>query len=79
VLSSTGVTDAGVAHLKNLPNLRQLKLENTRITDDSVANLGSLSNLKELYIESTNISEEGSQRLKVALPGCAIHWDPAPN
>ena len=79
VLSNTRISDAGVPHLKNLPNLSVLQLVNTRITDESVPIIGSFSNLKELYIETTNISEEGFQKLKVALPGCTIHWEPAPN
>src|SRR5258706_3261845 len=47
-LAGTGVTDAGLAHIAGLKNLRRLNLENTGITDAGLAHLKGLAELRYL-------------------------------
>ena len=45
-----GVSDAGLAHLKQLENLQHLDLNGTQITDAGLAELKTLKNLQKLLI-----------------------------
>jgi len=62
-LASTGITDAGLTHLKGLKNLTRLHLEETRISDAGLANLGDLTSLTYLNLHSTAVSDRGLERL----------------
>ena len=71
-LFGTKVTDAGLAHLKGLTNLRGLRLTDTNITDAGLVHLKGLTNLGYLYLNSTEVTESGVKDLKESLPGCNI-------
>jgi internalin A len=60
MLSSTSVTDADLAALRELPALRELDLGGTEITDAGLAELVSLSELRTLDLSSCrSITAEG--------------------
>lgn len=65
---STKITDAGLAHLKALTQLRSVSLENAAITDAGLAHLKALTQLQELYLKGTKVTGAGIQALQKALP-----------
>ena len=71
-LGGTKITDAGLAHLRDLPDLAGLTLNNTGVTDESVEHLRRLTGLQELGLQDTKVSADGVARLKTALPRCTI-------
>ncbi|MGH7135374.1 MAG: hypothetical protein ACREHD_06510, partial [Pirellulales bacterium] len=66
------VTDAGVALLRGMTQIRELDLTDTRVTDASVDSLATLSGLKQLALRGTQVSDGGVERLQQALPDCTI-------
>lgn len=56
-LARTGITDKGIATLKNFPLLTRLHLENTSISDTATVHLSKLSNLEYLNLYATKISD----------------------
>jgi hypothetical protein len=48
---ATGITDAGVAHLRRLPRLQILDISLSRLTDEGVRSLAELPALEELHLE----------------------------
>ncbi len=50
IAEAEGLTDAGVARLAALGNLKDLSLAQVRITDAGFAHLSALHNLKKLYV-----------------------------
>ena len=78
-LSSTSVSDAGLAHLKELTELRSLDLGQTHITDAGLVHLRGLPSLRYLDIwyvgpdgKGIRESEPGVVELRRALPDCDI-------
>jgi Leucine Rich Repeat (LRR) protein len=60
----SGVTDAGLEHVKGLTNLRSLNLSHTQITDGGLQCLARLTNLQELYLQDTRITAAGLKHVK---------------
>jgi hypothetical protein len=58
-----GVTDAGVAYLERLRNLKALELQGASMTDEGVAHLGKLSRLEILKIDRNPITDAGPAKL----------------
>ena len=58
-LGDSQITDDGLVHLKDIPNLDWLNLYNTQITDDGLAHLKRLTKLRGLFLNDTNISDAG--------------------
>lgn len=56
-----GVTDQGMAHVKNLTELERFGLLGSAITDDGVANLAELTNLKTVDLSSNNLTDDALQ------------------
>jgi hypothetical protein len=80
-LDGTPVTDAGIVHLKGLPNLNHLTLSNTAISDKGLLQLEQLPKLKEVSIDGTRISYKVRAQLQEARPDLRIHGhttEPAP-
>jgi hypothetical protein len=71
-LCYTGVTDAGLEHLKGLSNLEALLLNGTHVTDAGLEHLKELTNLEWLAVRDTRVTDEGADRLKQKLPQCSI-------
>ena len=63
-LNGTKVTDAGLAHLKGLSQLKNLQLENTKVTDAGLAHLKELNQLLVLVLDDTNATDVGLEYLK---------------
>jgi hypothetical protein len=64
MLSSTGVTDKGLALLGGMRGLQSLWLSNCRITDAGLAHLQNLTELDLLYLDNTPITDAGLQHLR---------------
>ncbi len=62
-----GITDEGVAHLRDLTSLEKLILFDTRLTDAGIDSLLSMKRLRRLDIDGTLVSDAGLVKLR-ALP-----------
>ncbi|MGA2496751.1 MAG: hypothetical protein ABSH20_03360, partial [Tepidisphaeraceae bacterium] len=58
-LSATPITDAGLANIKALPQVRQLWLNSTPITDAGLAHVAGLTRIEELHLASTGVTGGG--------------------
>src|SRR5262249_27053327 len=58
------VSDSGMIHLRELPNLLWLGLDETQITDDGLKYLKALPALEELGLGDTQITDAGLQTLE---------------
>lgn len=67
-LKSSKITDAGLAHLKNLSHLRVVALENAAVTDAGLMHLQTLTELQELSLKGTKVTEAGLRDFRKALP-----------
>lgn len=71
-LSSTRVTDDGLAYLVRLANLRRLVLANTAITDYGLVHLQRIPTLQTLNLRGTKVTDAGVAALQQALPQLTI-------
>ena len=69
---STKISDAGLAHLKSLPQLRTLALENAPITDAGLGHLKALTYLEELNLKGTQVTDAGVQDFQTAMPNVKV-------
>ena len=58
------MTDAGLVHLKGLPQLRGLSLNATEVTDAVLAELSGMKSLVNLYLYRTKVSDTGLPHLR---------------
>jgi hypothetical protein len=70
---SLPVTDAGLEHLKRLPQLQTLILLDTKVTDTGLERLNGLTQLRVLDLNGAQITDAGVKRLRQALPKCNIY------
>jgi hypothetical protein len=56
--------DEALAHLKEIPNLEQLYINDTKVTDAGLAHLSGLTNLSRLYLQKTRVTDAGMIHLK---------------
>jgi len=66
-LVETSITDAGLKHLSEFPNLGEVDLTGLEITDAGLKHLGTLPDLVRLDLGSTKITDAGIEHL-VHLP-----------
>jgi Leucine Rich repeat len=66
------ITDAGIAHVVQLPKLYGLILMDTKITNNGLATFGSIKNLTVLSIPAKLISDTVREGLTEQLPGLQI-------
>ncbi|MHB1560489.1 MAG: tetratricopeptide repeat protein [Isosphaeraceae bacterium] len=71
-LELRGVSDAGLAHIRNLVNLRSLSLSGDRITDAGLEHLAGLDSLESLRIRGTKVTAKGLDRLHKQRPVLTI-------
>jgi hypothetical protein len=69
-LSGTRVSNAGLAHLRNLTGLKVLWLYDTPISDAGLVHLRGLTGLRVLNLRSTLASTAAVDALQDALPQC---------
>jgi len=62
-LARTKVTDAGLAALEPLKNIRRLHLENTKIGDAGLTHLKGLTTLEYLNLYGTQVTDSGLEQL----------------
>ena len=62
-LAGSKITDAGLAQVASLTNLRRLHLEKTAITDAGLAHLKGLANLEYLNLYGTAVTDAGLAHL----------------
>lgn len=70
------ITDDGLKNLIGLRLLDELNLNNTPIGDKGLLHLAKLPRLRILWLKGTMASPEGVAKLKQALPGCKVHYEP---
>ncbi len=63
-LARTGVTDNGLATLKNFSELRRLHLENTAIGDAGLTHIAGLTKLEYLNLYNTRVTDSGLANLR---------------
>jgi hypothetical protein len=51
IWDATSITDAGVAHLAGLKNLKKIHISRSRITDESLVLMSSLPRIEELSLQ----------------------------
>jgi Leucine Rich Repeat (LRR) protein len=64
LMYNPAVTDADLARLRSLPQLKRLYLSGTQITDADLATLSGLSQLRELALIDTAVTDAGLEHLK---------------
>ena len=73
-LTKTPVEDKDLAHLKQIPNLKNVDLQGTRITDAGLAHLGGIETLELVYLQRTIITPEGLEQFKKSLPKAEVNY-----
>ena len=58
-LKNTQATDAAMAHLEGMSQLRSLGLDRTQVTDAGLAHLETVNQLQKLYLVDTHITDAG--------------------
>ena len=73
-LKKTPVEDKDLAHLKQIPNLKNVDLQGTRIGDAGLEHLKGIDSLELVYLQRTIITREGLESLKKSLPKAEINY-----
>jgi hypothetical protein len=68
----TGVTDAGLAHLKRIPTLTSVHLRNTGITDAGLAQFNGHPSLVYVNVMMTRVTEAGVAALRRTTPSIKV-------
>jgi hypothetical protein len=63
-LGSTNVTDAGLRHVKGLPDLQYLILIDSQVTDKGLQDLEGLTQLEGLWLDNTQVTDKGLEHVK---------------
>jgi len=72
-LGGTKVTDAGLAALASFPALKEVRLMATAVTDQGLAALEACKGLESVKLgKKSKTTLQGIEKLKKALPGCAV-------
>lgn len=66
------ITDAGIAHLKDLHHLESLNLYGTEVTDASLDLIAALPALKKVYLWQTGVTQGGVESLQAKRPELMI-------
>jgi hypothetical protein len=67
-LQYTGIGDAGLQFIKELPALRYLNLSGTPVTEKGISDLKGLRNLKKIYLYLTQVNRTNWIALQQAFP-----------
>jgi hypothetical protein len=67
------LTDAGLAHLRQLVGLEELILwDCKKVTDKGVPHLKALQSLQKVDLRGTKVSRAGVAEIEKALPRCVV-------
>ena len=77
-LYGPGLTDAGLAHLTHLKNLRSLRLQDADVTDAGLVQLDHLPNLRHVGLLHCRVTAKGISELKRTIPRCEVVCWPEP-
>src|SRR5262249_21458981 len=69
------ITDAGLAYLQKLTQLKELSLYGTEITDEGLVHLAPLQQLTSLDLDGTQVSDAGLRHLTSLKNLKALHLD----
>jgi hypothetical protein len=72
--NQSAITDAGLARLASVPNLRHLIVVGTKTTDVGLEHLKSQTKLQTLGLHRTRASDAGVASFKKALPECKVEF-----
>jgi hypothetical protein len=72
-LSSSEISDWGVAHLNQLPRLRYLELHSPRLTATSLRSLARIKTLRYVVLRTSNITPKDVAEFQAARPDINIH------
>jgi hypothetical protein len=77
-LSYTSVTNAALAHLKDMHALEYLNLMDTFVTDEGLVHLENMHGLQHLDVNYTKLSEDALTALQEKFPHLQIDtsWTP---
>ena len=64
IFPAGGISDAGVAHLVGLENLRVVLITDSEMTDEGLRHLGGLTNIEQLMLEGRGFSDRGLAYVK---------------
>jgi hypothetical protein len=67
-VGGTGITDAGLSHLKGMVKLEELYLGGTALTDAGLVQLRGFERLKTVFVPRTRVTSDGVAILQKALP-----------
>ncbi|MBL8826579.1 MAG: hypothetical protein JNM18_06300 [Planctomycetaceae bacterium] len=73
--TKTGVTDAALAALVDLPAIEELWLQKTAISDVGLQHLAGCQNLRLVSVAGTKVTPAGVAALQKSLPNCIILSD----
>lgn len=72
-LNECRITDQGIAELKQLKNLRTLRLRTVPITDVGLEEIGKWEQLTYLDLVQVQVTGEGLRKVREALPECKVY------
>ena len=75
-LEGTKITDAGLAMLADT-ELESLRLAGTRISEVGLRHIEGMHSLKKVNLNGVEVPLESVERLRQALPGCSVQWEPS--
>ncbi len=64
IWNAAEITDAGIAHLKDLKRLRVIHLDHSRVTDRALGALAQLPALEEMALQSNQFTDRGLDLLR---------------
>lgn len=68
------VSDAGLAHLGQVPRLESVMVSGVGISDAGLKHLEGIKQLKQILLKRTSVSEAGAKHLQQMLPNCQVKW-----
>ena len=72
-LNRTGMTGAGLVHLRPLKKLRVLNISDNPVDEENLAHLSGAPTLKMLYVRGFKTTDANIQALKDTLVSCAVY------
>ena len=69
------LNDGDLEKLAGITTIQWLNLRDENVSDVGLLYLHELPNLKLVYLEGTSVTMDGIERLRNALPDCAVHAD----